>query len=81
MNEPKPNAGTPEKASSLHEVDVPLVELERRMNEARDKCSRAYWMNRTWSIVERLIDEYADAKRAYGAAKERHITKISDPEL
>jgi hypothetical protein len=39
------------------------------MNEAKKRCEDAYWMTRPWRRVEELIEEYAEAKREYEAAK------------
>lgn len=60
------------------ELVVPLDELKRRMDEAKQLSENAYWMNRPWVVVEMRMDAYADAKREYESALERHNNRICD---
>ena len=68
MNESEPNAGTPEKASSLHEVDGRLAELKRRWIAAlAAQCARSGSNDKEYN---RLCAEQQRRWREYRAAQE-----------
>lgn len=76
MNEPKPNADTPEKASSPHEVGSRLAEIERRYLLARkeeDECRKHInYLRRDLTKLSRIR---ADLSREYKSARESATEK------
>lgn len=69
MNESETTAANTQEVCPLHEAGNQLAMLERRMAEAKDRAENAYWMDRSWTRVERLLEEYADARHEYKVAK------------
>jgi hypothetical protein len=77
-NLPQQSRATGADSVRVQRMGSRLAVLERRMTEAKSRAENAYWMNRSWTRVEELLEEYADAKHEYKAAQESATVRLTD---